>query len=149
MRIEVGESLLDQLEGQRECLLQRPRTVHQLTAILAAGQTIVKKVGQRSILVGRGGGGAERHPHSSLRALVYNPDNRSEAKLSNFQGWRTSFFNPQLNQLIEQAERERCVGVVAQALFHRCAVRRGPRLLALDHVVLQQGLQRGHLLERG
>lgn len=62
---------------------------------------------QFDLLVGRGGGGAERHPHSSLRALVYNPDNRSEAKLSNFQGWRTSFFNAQLNQMIEQAERER------------------------------------------
>ena len=62
---------------------------------------------QFDLLVGRGGGGAERHPHSSLRALVYNPDNRTEAKLSNFQGWRTSFFNPQLNQMIEQAERER------------------------------------------
>jgi len=62
---------------------------------------------QFDLLVGRGGGGAERHPHSSLRALVYNPDNRTEAKLSNFQGWRTSFFNPQLNEMIEQAERER------------------------------------------
>jgi peptide/nickel transport system substrate-binding protein len=58
------------------------------------------------MLVGRGGGGAERHPHSSLRTLVYNPDNRDEAKLSNFQGWRTSFYSPELNSLIEQAEVE-------------------------------------------
>ncbi|PZW63804.1 peptide/nickel transport system substrate-binding protein [Pseudomonas sp. URMO17WK12:I1] len=58
------------------------------------------------IIVGRGGGGAERHPHSSLRTLVYNPDNRDEAKLSNFQGWRTSFHSPELNALIEQAEVE-------------------------------------------
>jgi peptide/nickel transport system substrate-binding protein len=53
------------------------------------------------IIVGRGGGGAEPHPHSSLRALVYNPDNSDAAKLSNFQGWRTSYFDPKLNQLIE------------------------------------------------
>jgi peptide/nickel transport system substrate-binding protein len=53
------------------------------------------------IIVGRGGGGAEPHPHSSLRALVYNPDNSDAAKLTNFQGWRTSFFDPKLNQLIE------------------------------------------------
>jgi len=53
------------------------------------------------IIVGRGGGGAEPHPHSSLRALVYNPDNRDAAKLTNFQGWRTSFSDPELNQLIE------------------------------------------------
>lgn len=56
------------------------------------------------ILVGRGGGGVEPHPHSSLRALAYNPDNSDAAKLTNFQGWRTSFFNPELNQLIEKAE---------------------------------------------
>jgi len=59
------------------------------------------------IIVGRGGGGVEPHPHSSLRALVYNPDNSDAAKLTNFQGWRTSFFSPELNQLIEKAEVER------------------------------------------
>lgn len=55
------------------------------------------------IIVGRGGGGAEPHPHSSLRALVYNPDNRDAARLTNFQGWRTSFYSPRLNALIEEA----------------------------------------------
>ncbi|MCG6574066.1 ABC transporter substrate-binding protein [Pseudomonas sp. AF32] len=81
----------------------------QATIITGTGNQIYGAMRDRQfdILVGRGGGGAERHPHSSLRALVYNPDNRTEAKLSNFQGWRTSFFDPQLNQLIEQAERER------------------------------------------
>lgn len=55
------------------------------------------------IVVGRGGGGAEGHPHSSLRALVYNPDNRDSARLSNFQGWRTGYADVELNRLIEQA----------------------------------------------
>lgn len=55
------------------------------------------------IIVGRGGGGAEAHPHSSLRALVYNPDNRDSARLSNFQGWRTGYADVELNRLIEQA----------------------------------------------
>lgn len=59
------------------------------------------------IVVGRGGGGVEPHPHANLRALVYNPDNRDAAKLTNFQGWRTSFYSPAINQLIEQAVRER------------------------------------------
>ena len=59
------------------------------------------------ILVGRGGGGVEPHPHGSLRALVYNPNNSDAARLTNFQGWRTSFFSPELNQLIEKAEVER------------------------------------------
>lgn len=55
------------------------------------------------IIVGRGGGGAEAHPHSGLRALVYNPDNRDSARLSNFQGWRTGYADPALNALIDQA----------------------------------------------
>ena len=54
-------------------------------------------------LVGRGGGGVEPHPHSNLRALVYNPDNSDAAKLTNFQGWRTVVLQPELNRLIEQA----------------------------------------------
>lgn len=55
------------------------------------------------IVVGRGGGGGEPHPHSSLRALVYNPDNRDSARLTNFQGWRTGYADATLNQLVEQA----------------------------------------------
>ncbi|MGO4155410.1 ABC transporter substrate-binding protein [Cupriavidus sp. YAF13] len=66
------------------------------------------------IIVGRGGGGAEPHPHSSLRALVYNPDNRDAARLTNFQGWRTSYFDPQLNQLIESALLQQDEGIQAQ-----------------------------------
>lgn len=59
------------------------------------------------ILVGRGGGGVEPHPHGSLRALVLNPNNADAARLTNFQGWRTSFFSPELNALIGKAEVER------------------------------------------
>jgi peptide/nickel transport system substrate-binding protein len=81
----------------------------QASIITGTGNQIYGAMRDRhfDILVGRGGGGAERHPHSSLRALVYNPDNRAEAKLSNFQGWRTSFYSAELNGLIEQAEQER------------------------------------------
>jgi peptide/nickel transport system substrate-binding protein len=54
------------------------------------------------IIVARG---AERYPHPyfSLRTFAYNPDNSDDAGLPNFQGWRASFFNPQLNSLIDQA----------------------------------------------
>ncbi len=55
------------------------------------------------IVVGRGGGGSEPHPHSSLRSLVYNPDNRDAAKLTNFQGWRTGYADAVLNGLIDSA----------------------------------------------
>lgn len=59
------------------------------------------------LLVGRGGSGMEPHPHSSLRALVYNPDNSDKARLTNFQGWRTGFYDPQLNTMIDRALLER------------------------------------------
>lgn len=59
------------------------------------------------MLVGRGGSGVEPHPHSSLRSLVYNPNNSDAARLTNFQGWRTSFYDPQLNRAIDSALLER------------------------------------------
>ena len=59
------------------------------------------------MLVGRGGSGVEPHPHSSLRSLVYNPDNSDAARLTNFQGWRTSFYDKQINQQIDKALVER------------------------------------------
>ena len=55
------------------------------------------------LIVGRGGGGQLPHPNSNLRAIAYNPDNSDEAKLTNFQGWRTSFFDEKLNTLIDNA----------------------------------------------
>lgn len=55
------------------------------------------------LLVGRGGGGQQPHPDSNLRAMVYNPDNSDEAGLTNYQGWRTSFFDADLNAMIETA----------------------------------------------
>lgn len=58
------------------------------------------------IVVGRGGGGVEPHPHANLRAMVYNPNNSDAARLTNFQGWRTGFYSPAINRLIEQAVRE-------------------------------------------
>ncbi|WP_419736141.1 ABC transporter substrate-binding protein [Pseudomonas sp. COR18] len=58
------------------------------------------------IIVARG---AERYPHPyfSLRTFAYNPDNRDDAGLPNFQGWRASFFSPPLNSLIDRAGVER------------------------------------------
>ncbi len=55
------------------------------------------------MVVGRGGGGEIPHPDSSVRAQIYDPDNRDAAKLSSLQGWRTSFFDPDLNKRIDAA----------------------------------------------
>lgn len=74
------------------------------------------------IVVGRGGGGTEPHPHSSLRALVYNPDNRDSARLSNFQGWRTGHADAVLNGLIDRALLE--PDAQAQAALYRQAQQR-------------------------
>jgi len=72
---------------------------------------------QFSLLVGRGGSGVEPHPHSSLRALVYNPDNADSARLTNFQGWRTGFYDAQLNRMIDEALVERDKTRQQQAYF--------------------------------
>lgn len=52
---------------------------------------------------------SETGEKSSLlqQALVYNPDNSDKARLTNFQGWRTGFYDPQLNTMIDQALLER------------------------------------------
>ena len=55
------------------------------------------------MIVGRGGGGTDPHPHSNLRNQVYNPDNRDEAKLTSFQGWRTAFYDPKINEMVDAA----------------------------------------------
>ncbi|MEK1871156.1 MAG: ABC transporter substrate-binding protein, partial [Rhizobium altiplani] len=38
--------------------------------------------------------------------IAYNPNNSDEAKLTNFQGWRTSFFDEKLNSMIDAAQVE-------------------------------------------
>lgn len=99
------------------------------------------------IIVGRGGGGAEAHPHSSLRALVYNPDNRDSARLTNFQGWRTGHADPPLNELIERALLEpdvaRQTGLYRQAQQRFDEVVGGlqPVAQVLDTQVLRRAVQ--------
>lgn len=57
------------------------------------------------IVVGRGGGGLEPDPFSNLRALIYNPDNADAARLTNFQGWRTSFFDAEINRMVDRSQQ--------------------------------------------
>lgn len=73
--------------------------------ISGSGEQIYGAMRERNfeLLIGRGGGGQMPHPDSNLRTLVYNPDNSDEAKLTNFQGWRTSFFDPAINAQIDAA----------------------------------------------
>ena len=59
------------------------------------------------MIVGRGGGGQEPHPHSNMQALVINPDNADDAGLSGLIGWRTSFYDEELNKLALDALVER------------------------------------------
>ncbi|MDO1583063.1 ABC transporter substrate-binding protein [Rhizobium oryzicola] len=61
------------------------------------------------LVVGRGGGGQQPHPDNNLRSMVYNPNNSDDAKLTNYQGWRTSFYDEKLNKMIEAALVERDV----------------------------------------
>lgn len=54
------------------------------------------------LIVGRSGGQVP-HPDADLRALAYNPDNSDEARLVGLQGWRASFYDEQINELIDAA----------------------------------------------
>ncbi|TPE51707.1 ABC transporter substrate-binding protein [Amaricoccus solimangrovi] len=73
--------------------------------ISGSGEQIYGAMRERNfeLLVGRGGGGQLPHPDSNLRAIIYNPDNSDAAKLTNFQGWRTSFYDPEINAAIDAA----------------------------------------------
>lgn len=73
--------------------------------ITGSGDQIYGAMRERKfeIIVGRGGGGQLPHPDSNLRAIVYNPNNADDAKLTNFQGWRTSFFDEKLNKMVDDA----------------------------------------------
>lgn len=55
------------------------------------------------MIVGRGGGGSEPHPHSNLRALVINPNNADDAGLSGVIGWRTAYQSEEQNRLANEA----------------------------------------------
>ena len=73
--------------------------------ITGSGDQIYGAMRERKyeLLVGRGGGGQLPHPDSNLRAIVYNPDNADEAKLTNFQGWRTAFYDEKINSMVDAA----------------------------------------------
>ena len=76
--------------------------------ITGSGEQIYGAMRERNfeMIVGRGGGGQLPDPDSNMRALIYNPDNSDEAQLTNFQGWRTSFSDPKLNEMIDAAASE-------------------------------------------
>lgn len=57
------------------------------------------------LLVGRSGGTIP-HPDTDMRSLAYNPDNSDEARLVGMQGWRASFFDAELNDMIDAAVLE-------------------------------------------
>lgn len=81
----------------------------QAELITGSGDQIYGAMRERKfeLLVGRGGGGQQPHPDNNLRALAYNPNNSDESKLTNYQGWRTSFYDEKLNKMIGDALVER------------------------------------------
>jgi peptide/nickel transport system substrate-binding protein len=54
------------------------------------------------MLVGRSGGGFIPDPHDTLQGAAYNPDNSDEAQLTGQISWRSSWYEPEVNALIEQ-----------------------------------------------
>lgn len=98
------------------------------------------------IVVGRGGGGLEPDPFSNVRALVYNPDNRDAAKLTNFQGWRTGFADEQINRWFASAQADpdpQSQAKLYQAIQQRYAELVGPILpvsQSTNTVVVRRGV---------
>jgi len=80
----------------------------QASIITGTGNQVYGAMRARNfeIIVARG---AERYPHPyfSLRTFVYNPDNRDDAGIANFQGWRAAFQDAELNGLIDKLGVER------------------------------------------
>lgn len=122
--VEKAKALLAEagyVEGMRVTLraLSEPPFLNIATAIQAtlaqagiqaeiltgSGDQIYGAMRERNfeLIIGRGGGGQQPHPDSNLRAIAYNPDNSQEAGLTNFQGWRTSFYDEKMNEMIEAA----------------------------------------------
>ncbi|WP_313475070.1 ABC transporter substrate-binding protein [Agrobacterium pusense] len=81
----------------------------QAELISGSGDQIYGAMRERNfeLLLGRGGGGQQPHPDNNLRSIAYNPNNADDAKLTNYQSWRTSFFDEKLNKMIEEALVER------------------------------------------
>lgn len=77
----------------------------QAEIITGSGDQIYGAMRERKfeLIVGRGGGGQQPHADSNLRSMAYNPDNSDEAGLTNYQAWRTSFFDEKLNTMIVDA----------------------------------------------
>jgi peptide/nickel transport system substrate-binding protein len=89
------------------------------------------------LIVGRGGGGQEPHPHSNLRITAINPDNSDDAGLSGVTVWRTSFYDEQINAMAAKAltirdEREQAAAY--EAIQHRLE-EVVPSLLVFSQVV--------------
>jgi len=85
--------------------------------ISGSGDQIYGAMRERNfeLIVGRGGGGQQPHADSNLRSMAYNPDNSDEARLTNYQAWRTSFYDETLNTMIVDALLERDVDAQATA----------------------------------
>ncbi|MCG6901983.1 MAG: ABC transporter substrate-binding protein [Rhodobacter sp.] len=101
LRMITNQEFLDSATAIQATLAQAGINAEIITG---DGRQIYGAMRERTfeLLVGRGGGQLP-HPDSNLRAMVHNPDNSGEAKLTNYQGWRTSFFDENLNKMIEDA----------------------------------------------
>lgn len=46
-------------------------------------------------------------PFAVVTQMLYNPDNRDEAKLGSYYAWRTSYDNPAIDKMIEESKAEK------------------------------------------
>ncbi len=72
-----------------------------------AGSVVYGQMRQREfdLIVGRNLGGKYGDPHSNVASSMYNPDNTEASSLQNY-AWRCSFYDEELNAMIEAAAAE-------------------------------------------
>lgn len=72
--------------------------------ITGSGEQIYGAMRERNfeLIVGRSGGQVP-HPDADLRGFAFNPDNSDEARLTGLQAWRASFYDADLNAMIDAA----------------------------------------------
>jgi len=95
---------------------------------MANAQLFAKHRGREFQSALLGWGGAMPDAHANASRLIYNPDNRAEAKLTQFPSWRAAFQDAEANRMIDAAlmERDESKRAAMYEQLQRDMMQRGP-----------------------
>ncbi|MBO1076033.1 ABC transporter substrate-binding protein [Roseomonas marmotae] len=88
----------------------------------------------QSAMLGWGAGMPDAHANASR--LIYNPDNRLEAKLTQFPSWRAAFMDEAANKVVEDAvmERDESRRAAMYEQLQRDMMQRGPAVFLFQTI---------------